>query len=162
MVIDFSLSRGDIVLRAKDDTYLSARAALVDQTGNKDARYEMQADERDTHERKLLSSLKDAVSGIKAELNEYLISGDVDDESDTINFSINVSDSFRSSERQGAIATLCENYITKRVISEWWVANYPSFAESYVALTQQALDHLKRAFYYKGEAVKKEYNTAKS
>jgi hypothetical protein len=44
------------------------------------------------------------------------------------------------------------------VISEWWVSNYPNFAQSYVDLTKQALDHLKRAFYYKGEAVLKSYD----
>jgi hypothetical protein len=80
--VEFSISRGDIVLQAKDETYLSARTALAVELSNQEGRYEMQADERDTHERKLLQSVKNAVVGLKAELNEHLISGDVDDTKD--------------------------------------------------------------------------------
>lgn len=159
MEFSFTIKRGDVILRAKDETYLTARTCPAEQMSNKDARYEMQADERDTHERKLLAALNDAVAGLKAELNEYLINGDVDADKDAINLTISVSDSFRSAERKVSIATLAENYITKRVISEWWVANFPEQAGNYVELAAQALEQLKRAFYFKGEAVRKSYGS---
>ena len=152
----FNISRGDIILQAKDDTYLSARSALAVEVSNQEGRYEMQADERATHERKLLKSVSNAVYGLKAELNEYLISGDVDDSKDEISFSINIYDAFRD-ERLESLKALFGNYIVKRVISEWWKANYPSFAQQYDELTLLALNELKRAFYYKGEAELKKF-----
>lgn len=154
--LDLRISRGDIVLRAKDDTYLSARSALAVELSNQDGRYEMQADERATHERKLLQSVNDAVSGLKAELNEYLVSGNVDEEKDEVALTVSIYDGFRS-ERENVIKVLFTNYIAKRVISEWWKANYPSFAPQYDELTLQALAELKRAFYYKGEAELKKF-----
>lgn len=156
--INFSISRGDIVLQAKDETYLSARGALAVEVSNQEGRYEMQADERVTHERKLLQSVSDAVYGLKAELNEYLISGDVDESKDNITISLNMYDAFRE-ERTNSIRALFSNYISKRVISEWWKANYPSFSAHYDALTLQALEELKKAFYYKGEAEMKKFGS---
>lgn len=156
--IDFKISRGDIVLQAKDETYLSARSALAVEVSNQEGRYEMQADERATHERKLLQSVSDAVYGLKSELNEYLISGDVDDANDEISISLNMYDAFRD-ERTATIRAMFSNYITKRVVSEWWKANYPSFSEQYDALTLQALNELKKAFYYKGEATLKKFGS---
>ena len=154
--LNFSISRGDIVLQAKDDTYLSARSALAVEVSNQEGRYEMQADERATHERKLLQSVSNAVYGLKSELNEYLISGDVNNEKDEIEFNINIYDAFRD-ERLESLKSLFSNYIAKRVISEWWKANYPSFAQQYDELTLLALNELKRAFYYKGEAELKKF-----
>lgn len=154
--IKFSISRGNIVLQAKDETYLSARSAIAVEVSNSDGRYEMQADERETHERKLLQSLSNAVHGLKSELNEYLISGSVDDAKDEVSFELSIHDSFDSS-RADTLKTLFSNYISKRVISEWWKANYPSFAAQYDELTIQALLELKRAFHYKGEAKLKKF-----
>ena len=156
MMITLQISRGDIVLKAKDETYLSARTILAVEVSNKDGRYEMQADERATHERKLLSSIDVAVSALKAELNEYIITGDVNDQNDIIDFSLDIYDSFRS-ERKGSLKTLFQDYITKRVISEWWKANYPQMATQYDELAERSLSQLKRAFYYKGEAKPKKY-----
>lgn len=149
--LNFSISRGDIVLQAKDETYLSSRSALAVEVSNQEGRYEMQADERVTHERKLLQSVKNAVYGLKAELNEYLVSGDVDEANDEIKITINIYDAFRD-ERLESVKALFSNYLAKRVISEWWKANFPNFSAQYDALTLQALTELKRAFYYKGEA----------
>lgn len=154
--LNFTLSRGDIVLQVKDETYLSARSALAVEVSNQEGRYEMQADERATHERKLLQSISNAVSGLKSELNEYLISGDVDSTKDEISFTINIYDAFRS-ERLNSVKALFSNYVAKRVIAEWWRANYPSYSAQYDELALQALAELKRAFYYKGEAELKKF-----
>lgn len=156
--LNFKISRGDIVLQAKDETYLSSRSALAVEVSNQEGRYEMQADERATHERKLLQSLRNAVYGLKAELNEYLVSGDVDDSKDEISITINIYEAFKS-ERLESVKALFNNYIAKRVVSEWWKANYPNFSPQYDALTQQALTELKRVFYYKGEATLKKFGT---
>lgn len=156
--LTFNISRGDIVLRAKDETYLSARSALAVEVNNTEGRYEMQADERATHERKLLQSVSDAVYGLKSELNEYLISGDVDNDKDEIAFKVNIYDAFRS-ERLESVKALFANYVAKRVISEWWKANYPAYAAQYDELTLQALAELKRAFCYKGEAELKKFGS---
>lgn len=155
--VEFSISRGDIVLQAKDETYLSARTALAVELSNQEGRYEMQADERDTHERKLLQSVKNAVVGLKAELNEHLISGDVDETKDEIKITITTPNAFRD-ERKGVVSSLFSNYISKRVIAEWWKANYPSYSTQYDELALQALNELKRSFYYKGEAELKQFN----
>lgn len=155
--INFNISRGNIVLQAKDETYLSARSVLAVEVSNQNGRYEMQADERATHERKLLNSISSAVYGLKAELNEYIVNGDIDESKDEIQIVINIYDAFRS-ERLGAIKELFSNYIAKRVISEWWKANYPNMSSQYDELALQALEELKRAFYFKGEAEFKTFN----
>lgn len=154
--ISFVISKGDIILRAKDETYLSARSALAVEVSNQEGRYEMQADERVTHERKLMQSLNDAVYGLKSELNEYIVEGDISGESDDINFSIKVNDSFRE-ERVSNVKELFAKYVANRVISEWWKANYPSYATQYDEQSIDALSKLKKSFFYKGEAEHKKY-----
>lgn len=153
----FKISKGDIVLQAKDETYLSARTALAIGTDNTAALSEMQADERNTHERKLLKSISDSFSGLKAELNEYIVSGDISGGTDEVQVTVSVHDAFRE-ERKETVRTLFENYIAKRVIADWWTANYPAYAAQYNELAALALEELKRAFYYKGEAVLKLFN----
>lgn len=154
--ISFVISKGDIILRAKDETYLSARSALAVEVSNQEGRYEMQADERVTHERKLMQSLNDAVYGLKSELNEYIVDGDVSENNDEISFSIKVNDSFRD-ERVSSVRELFARYVANRIISEWWKANYPSYAAQYDEQTLDALNKLKRSFFYKGEAEYKKY-----
>lgn len=154
--ISFVISKGDIILRAKDETYLSARSALAVEVSNQEGRYEMQADERVTHERKLMQSLNDAVYGLKSELNEYIVDGDVIENTDEISFSIKVNDSFRD-ERVSNVRELFARYVANRIISEWWKANYPSYAAQYDEQTLDALNKLKRSFFYKGEAEHKKY-----
>lgn len=157
--LEFTISRGDIVLQVKDETYLSAHSALAVEVSNQEGRYEMQADERETHERKLLQSVSNAVYGLKSELNEYLVEGDVDNNKDEISFKVNMHDSFNE-KKKNTVKALFSNYISKRVIAEWWKANYPSFSTQYDELTLQALAELKRSFYYKGEAVLKKFNAS--
>jgi hypothetical protein len=157
--ITITLSRGDIVLRAKDETYLSSRAFLVTEQANANARYEMQADEKDTHERKLLASIRNAVADLKSKLNEYLLSGDVDSSKDTVTLTVTPPEGFKGSYRTNVIAVLAEEYITRRVIAEWWDANYPSQAKKYDALALATMEQLRNAFYYKGEATRKTFNS---
>lgn len=141
MELKIELSKGDLLLKAKDETYLAVRTYLVDETSNKDARYEMQADERDTHERKLLGAVPSAVARFKSFLYRYCVYDTLSDEKDKFTLTIVVSDRFHG-EREQDVKRLMEQYIYREIVSEWWEANYPKQAGTYTAAATEAIQHL--------------------
>lgn len=145
MNIELVLSKGSIVLKAKDDTYLSARTTLAIEVNDKQVRYEMQADERDTHERKLLSGIGVALSELKLELNRYDISDTLCEGSDSFKIIIQVSDRFRQ-DRVKDLERLIGEYIYRRIVADWWQVNFPNMANQYYANASTALDSIKKCF----------------
>jgi hypothetical protein len=141
MELKVTLSRGDLVLRAKDETYLAVRAYLVDQTSNKDARYEMQADERTTHERKLLASIPSSVARFKSALYRYTVADTLSEDTDSFDVTVEVSDRFHS-ERKDDIERLMGEFIYRNMVSEWWEANYPQSAKPYKDSATDAVGNL--------------------
>lgn len=139
------ISRGELVLRAKDETFLSAKTYLAAGVGNQDAVYEMQADERATHERKLLGSIAPAVSALKAALSRWQIQDTLTDGNDEFNLVFKVSDRVDTS-RQSDVERLVKDYLYQRIVADWWVANYPNSAGNYLAATEKALGDLKKCF----------------
>ena len=144
-MIDFELSKGEIVLKAKDDTYLSSRAFLINEEANKMGRYEMQADERPTHERKLLSSVGYALSNMKAELHAFNPDDTLIEAKDKFSVSFNVSSRFQQ-ERSTDLKRLTEEYIYRYVVADWWKANYPQMAKFYLNDVELALRNLFDCF----------------
>ena len=143
MDVGVKLKKSVIVLRAKDDTYLSARTALAANEVNKDGRYEMQADECTVHERKLLSSLGIAVSELKSNLTKFRMKDTLTDKKDSFTLEFEVSDRFRM-EALTDLQRLTEEYLYRKVVSDWWQANYPDMAAQYVANASVAMDGVAR------------------
>ena len=145
MDISVKLSRGSIVLRAKDDTYLSARTFLSTHESNAVSKYEMQADERATHERKLLASIPSALSELKLVLPKYRVKDTLDGNNDEFDVTFEVSERFDSGKVED-VKRLTEEYIYKKITSEWWKSNYPDASASYVLACSEAADNLQRCF----------------
>lgn len=145
MDIVINLSKGKIVLRAKDDTYLSARSVLAEVVSNQEARYEMQADERATHERKLLNSIGASLSKLKSELNRYRISDTLTEEKDSFQLTFEMSDRTDMSKTKD-VERLVEEYLYRSVVAEWWMVNYPEAATSYLQSAELALADLNKCF----------------
>lgn len=143
MEVEVTLSKGAIVLRAKDDTYLAVRSYLVGHEANAQAKYEMQADERITHERKLLNSIGGAVTALKAELGRIRIGDTLSDASDTFTLTFDLSDRFDPMKRND-LERICEEYIYRKVVADWWMVNYPDAAQQYFALATQSAEGLKK------------------
>ena len=139
MDVSIKLSKGKIVLRAKDDTYLSVRSFLVNHDSNANSKYEMQADERATHERKLLNSIATAVSTLKSEIGKYKITDDLTDEKDMFTITLEMSERMNMSRKKD-LERLAEEYIYRKVVSEWWLANYPDAAATYLNQSKTTLD----------------------
>lgn len=144
MDVTIILSKGSIVLRAKDDTYLAVRSYLSGHEANAKAKYEMQADERATHERKLLNSISSAVSILKSNLSRYRISDTLNESTDAFTLTFDVSDRTDSSRRKD-VQRLVEEYIYKRVVAEWWMVNYPDSASPYIVSADTILNDLKKS-----------------
>lgn len=148
MVLLITLSKGKIVLRVKDDTYLAVRSYLVGHEANAQSKYEMQADERATHERKLLSGIGPALSELKSMFPEYGINDTLNDNNDTFNVEFEVSERFDFSKKND-IERITEEYLYKRIVSEWWQTNYPDASAPYLQSYMQSLEALKRCFVLK-------------
>lgn len=156
--INFSISKGNIVLQAKDDTYLSARAALAVELSNKEGRYEMQADERDTHERKLLNSIESAVSSLKSELFRFNISSSLLN-GDEISITYHLSKRF-DDNKQTELEKLTGDYLYKYVLHDWWSVNFPDSSRIYMEGCKVALDNIKKCLsllYSNSSSVKYSY-----
>lgn len=143
MDIEVKLKKSVIMLRAKDDTYLSARTILASNEVNKDGRYEMQADECAVHERKLLSSLGMAVSGLKSELTKFRMKDTLTEKKDSFTLQFEVSDRFRM-EALNDLQRLTEEFLYRKIVSDWWQANYPEMSAQYVENVATALEGVVR------------------
>lgn len=137
--MEVKLKKSVIVLRAKDDTYLSARTALASNEVNKDGRYEMQADECAVHERKLLSSLGIAVSELKSNLTKFRMKDTLTDKKDSFILEFEVSDRFRM-EALTDLQRLTEEYLYRKIVADWWKANYPDMAAQYISDSLASMD----------------------
>lgn len=143
MDIEVKLKKSVIVLRAKDDTYLSARTALASNEVNKDGRYEMQADECAVHERKLLASLGIAVSELKSNLTKFRMKDTLTEKKDSFTLVFEVSDRFRM-DALTDLQRLTEEYLYRKIVADWWQANYPDMSAQYVANASGAMDGVAR------------------
>ena len=144
MELKVTLSKGKIILRAKDDTYLAVHSHLSN-ASTEEGRYEMQADERESHERKLLGSIGSSLSELKSVFSNYTIYDTLADEIDSFDVVFEVSERFDCSKSKD-VGRLTEEYLYKKVVSEWWQTNYPDAAAPYIQSYMQSLEALKRCF----------------
>lgn len=143
MDIVLNFSKGAIILKAKDETYLSARSILSDKENTPEQRYNLQAGDNTVHERKLLNSLELSVSEFKSEMYRYNISDTMNTKKDKFTMTMQVSDRFLLS-RTVDVERLVGEYLYRKIVSYWWQANYPDMATSYMTNVSVALDNVKK------------------
>jgi hypothetical protein len=143
MDVELKFSKGKIILRAKDETYLSAKSILADKERTDEQRYNMQAGDNKVHERKLLSSLGLALSELKSSFDKISISDTMTDRRDSFVVTMVLSDRFKL-ERSADLQRMAEEYLYRRIVADWWQTNYPELAESYLSNVSVSLDGIKR------------------
>ena len=143
MNVRINLSKGKIVLRAKDDTYLAVRSFLSSHDSNANSKYEMQADERETHERKLLNSIRTSLSKLKSELPRYRMSDTLTDGYDSFEISFELSDR-TDFTRVKDVERMVEEYLYRSIVADWWQTNYPELSASYLSNVSVSLDGIRR------------------
>ena len=143
MDVRINLSKGKIVLRAKDDTYLAVRSFLSSHNSNANSKYEMQADERETHERKLLNSIGTSLSKLKSELSRYRMSDTLTDGYDSFEITLELSDRTDLTKVKD-VERMVEEYLYRSIVADWWQTNYPDLSASYLSNVSVALDGIRR------------------
>lgn len=143
MEVELKFSKGKIILRAKDETYLSAKSILSDKDKTDEQKYNMQAGDNKVHERKLLSSLGMALSEFKSAFDRFTITDTMSDRKDSFLVTMDLSDRFRY-ERKNDLQRLVEEYLYRRIVADWWQTNYPDMAPSYISNVSLSLDGIKR------------------
>lgn len=143
MDVELKFSKGKIILRAKDETYLSTKSVLSDKDRTDEQRYNMQAGDNKVHERKLLSSLGMALSELKSTFDKVSISDTMTDRRDSFVITMALSDRFKL-DRSTDLQRMIEEYLYRRIVADWWQTNYPEFAASYLSNVSVALDGIRR------------------
>lgn len=143
MEVELKFSKGKIILRAKDETYLSAKSVLSDKERTDEQRYNMQAGDNKVHERKLVASLGMALSELKSAFDRMTIMDTMTDKRDSFIVTMDLSDRFRI-ERTNDLQRMVEEYLYRRIVADWWQTNYPEMAPSYVTNASMSLDGIKR------------------
>ena len=143
MDVVLKFSKGAIILRAKDETYLSTKSVLSDKERTDEQRYNMQAGDNKVHERKLLSSLGVALSELKSTFDKVPISDTMSDKKDSFNITLALSDRFKS-ERSIDLQRMFEEYLYRRIVADWWQTNYPELSASYLSNVSVSLDGIRR------------------
>lgn len=139
MKVELKFSKGNIILRAKDETYLSAKSILSDKERTDEQRYNMQAGNNAVHERKLVSSLGLALSELKSSLEKYHITDSMTNNKNSFYLFVEVSDRFYCC-RGNDLQRVIEEYLYRRIVADWWQSNYPDMAEQYFVNASNALN----------------------
>lgn len=143
MDVEIKFSKGRIILRAKDETYLSAKSILSDKERTDEQRYNMQAGDNKVHERKLMSSLGTALSELKSAFEGYRIKDDMTDRKDGFTLCFSLSDRFML-ERENDLQRMVEEYLYRRIVADWWQTNYPDMSSPYIANASVSLESIRK------------------
>lgn len=150
--ITLQLDRALIVEAVKDDTYITGQIdKSSDAVKNAARAFNEQAGDEEHHERKMLRTLRMAVSKFEANMMEFVdsASGTIDDtlanttaENTTFVITINVSDRYSSGQAK-PLSSLAYEYIVNQMLFTWWQPITPSLAKDYLAFSQDSLTHIR-------------------
>lgn len=143
MNVELKFSKGRIMLRAKDETFLAARSMFADKDGSEEKKFNIQAGDSDIHERKLMNSLGLALSELKSDLYMYDVTDTMTEGNDSFLVEMQVSDRLRPG-RANDLQRLVEEYLYRKVVSDWWLTNVPEMASQYAVNTASAMDSIIR------------------
>ena len=139
--MDITLQKSHIILRAKEEIYIAVRSHLKELPANANGEFGMQALDDYMHERKMLDMLGQALSEFKLALDKYAGADDLRHDSDNFSIAFNVSHSVEAT-RGTDIKRLCMAYIVRRIVADWWLANYPEYVTPYTTECQAILAEL--------------------
>lgn len=150
--ITLSLDRALIIEAVKDDTFITGQIdKSSDAVKNASLAYNEQAGDEEHHERKMLRTLRMAVSKFEANMMEFVdsASGTIDDtlanttaENTGFTITINVSDRYNAGQAK-PLSSLAYEYIVNQMLYAWWQPVKPALAKDYVAFSQDSLTHIR-------------------
>ena len=155
MEIKIRLYKSVIIKAVKDETYLSGRAILLEDGSNSEKVYNIQAGDDETHEAKLLRSLRVGLDDLKIQLSNFAkndgsetgdsITDTMNDKYDYFDISLKVSTRFNNGYVD-LLASMCSSYITDYTIATWWTAVSPELATSYYSSAAATLVNIRHCF----------------
>ena len=145
-----------IIEAVKAETYI--RGAVIKATDDKTNAmvYQSQAGDEKVHERKLMRNLYQATEELKTFLSDYLdiigyanadnnIESEIDEESQTLDISIIVSNRFNKSYTE-SLARMCSRYIEDSMIISWFLPVDPNQAQVYRLSLETTKQAIQRCF----------------
>lgn len=145
-----------IIEAVKAETYI--RGAVIKATDDKTNAmvYQSQAGDEKVHERKLMRNLYQATEELKTFLSDYLdiigyanadnnIESEIDEEAQTLDISIIVSNRFNKSYTE-SLARLCSRYIEDSMIISWFLPVDPNQAQVYRLSLETTKQAIQRCF----------------
>ncbi|MBR2291700.1 MAG: hypothetical protein IJ868_05235 [Prevotella sp.] len=150
--ITLSLDRALIIEAVKDDTYITGQIdKSADAVKNAAVAFNEQAGDEEHHERKMLRTLRMAVSKFEANMMEFVdsASGTINDtladttaQNTAFTIIINVSDRYNSGQAM-PLSSLAYEYIVNQMLYAWWQPVKPTLAKDYLAFSQDSLTHIR-------------------
>ena len=159
--ITLSLDRALIIEAVKDDTFITGQIDKSnDAVKNASLAFNEQAGDEEHHERKMLRTLRTAVSKFEANLMEFVDSssgGIADTLKDTTKtstqFTVTIDVSDRYNEGQAMpLSSLAYEYIINQMLYQWWQSVKPALAKDYLAFSQESLQHIRLCLAKKAPA----------
>jgi len=150
--ITLSLDRALIIQAVKDDTFITGQIdKSADAVKNAQLAFNEQAGDEEHHERKMLRTLRTAVSKFEANMMEFVDSsnGSIDDtlanttaENTAFVITINVSDRYSEGHAK-PLSSLAYEYIVNQMLYAWWQSVKPALAKDYLTFSQDSLMRIR-------------------
>ena len=139
--MEIRLAKSRIILRAKEEIYIAVHSHLSVLPVNADGKNRMEALEDDMHERKMLQMLGIALSEFKLALGNYAGQDTLKDGMDGFSLGLSVSKGIEET-RAADLERLCEAYLIRRIVADWWLANYPEYMTPYMGECQAIITEI--------------------
>lgn len=150
--ITLSLDRALIIQAVKDDTFITGQIdKSADAVKNAQLAFNEQAGDEEHHERKMLRTLRTAVSKFEANMMEFVDSsnGSIDDtlanttaENTAFVITINVPDRYNSGQAK-PLSSLAFEFIVNQMLYAWWQSVKPTLAKDYLTFSQDSLMRIR-------------------
>lgn len=150
--ITLSLDRALIIQAVKDDTFITGQIdKSADAVKNAQLAFNEQAGDEEHHERKMLRTLRTAVSKFEADMMEFVDSsnGSIDDtlanttaENTAFVITINVPDRYNSGQAK-PLSSMAFEFIVNQMLYAWWQSVKPALAKDYLTFSQDSLMHIR-------------------
>ena len=150
--ITLSLDRALIIQAVKDDTFITGQIdKSADAVKNAQLAFNEQAGDEEHHERKMLRTLRTAVSKFEANMMEFVDSsnGSIDDtlanttaENTAFVITISVPDRYNSGQAK-PLSSMAFEFIVNQMLYAWWQSVKPALAKDYLTFSQDSLMRIR-------------------
>ena len=153
--VTVTLEVKEIVFDIQNKTHLTGESRRADGTKDYEAAAYMQASDDDEYSYQIRRSISNAFGDLKVELGEYLnetattstnkVKNEVDADGQLV-LAFKLPSNFSDSSCD-ALGSSLHEFITARVITEWFTITNKADAQDYVTLAAGALERAKKALY---------------